>query len=471
MEGMEQRKRTTALGLLRRLTMALARGASALRRRGSLAGVLGALAVTLCLPGRAQAVPMAPELMAAKIELPGQLAGYMVLVDNMDANIYYVAPRAGRLGMANGMPELSFAKVTRGGQTFGIVNAIFDFAIDAADFDQIRAAIKEQNPNARLKPMPFSQTTPKVAIAGFGADDKACFEAEDIITGEKLMQCIHLAYRELVAQHGPTLGEKLSASLVLSPTGVEIMPPLLQGGAGFLVHLEALYRAATPAFKATIDADVKKLYESYAWYAGYHDGICTDIAVSDFFENEVLCTSNNLNSKGGPCSIKVTYQDQHGNTVNNLFDVVPSTGDDAEEWLNTYSERARTLWTTIDGLRARFEKEFLEPIQGRKAEVSREATRGFALRADRTRSQMEGSWHFERDMLGAIGSKRTTIPGYSVCVKVDGSTGAVSRSGLGDCPAYYNGEVTPEQLIPVVPELERADERAEGDRVLDWDLE
>jgi hypothetical protein len=127
---------------------------------------------------------MAPELMPAKIELPGDLAAYTIGVDNNDSNIYYVAPRSGRLGMTNGMPELSFAKVERDRQTFGILNAIFDFSIDGATFEAIRNAVKAQNSNAKVKPWPFSQTTPKLAIAGFGGDSGACFDATDIITGK-----------------------------------------------------------------------------------------------------------------------------------------------------------------------------------------------------------------------------------------------------------------------------------------------
>lgn len=438
-------------------------------RRGLPAAVLGAFALILHGSSPASAIPVAPELMPAKVELPGELSAYTIAVDFQDPHIYYVAPRNGRLGMARGFPEMSYATVVRNGQKFSILNAVFDFSIEGETFDAIRAALERQDRQAKLKPWPFSQTTPDLAIAG--TDSEACGKFVDTVTLEEMTQCIDLVFRKTFAKNGPTLGEKLGVSLVLSPTGTELMPKLLRGGAGLLVNLEAVYMAATPAFTATIDADVSKLYEGYARYAGYHDGVCTDISISDFFEKSVLCKSNNQNAFGDACSIRVTYKDQHGNRWNNLFDALPSAGasGEVEDWRSKYNERVQALWTAIDGLREMFEEKFLQPVVGRKAEVSREATRGFALRVDRVKASEEGTWHLERDMLGAVGPKRTVVVGYSVCVEVDGETGAISRARTGECVGYYNGTLEEEQLLPVVEEFERADERAEDQRILDWD--
>ena len=433
------------------------------------AGIAGALVLGLLGGNAAHAIPMAPELMTAKVELPGELADYAIAVDFQDPDIFYVAPRSGRLGMTRSLPEVSFATTERNGRTFGILNAIFDFAIEAETFEAIRTALKQHNPRAKLRPWPFSQTTPRLALAG--TNGEVCFDAVDFITGEKMTECIDQVFRQEIALEGPTLGEKLGVSLVLNEVGVDLLPRLLKGGAGLLINLEAVYLAATPAFTAIIDADVAKLYESYAWYAGYHDGICTDISISDFFEKSVLCTNNELDAFGGACSIRVTYRDQHGNQWNNLFDVLPepTASEEVREWFQTYNERVRALWTAIDGLRVQFETMFLEPIVARKAEVSTEATRGFALRVDRVKAIEEGTWHFERDMLGAVGPKRTVVVGYSVCVDVDGETGAVSKSRAGDCDAYYGGTVSEPALLPVEPDFDRADERAESQRILPWD--
>ena len=51
-------------------------------------GALGALVASMYGATPARAVPMAPELMPAKIELPGELAAYTIAVDSQDPHIY-----------------------------------------------------------------------------------------------------------------------------------------------------------------------------------------------------------------------------------------------------------------------------------------------------------------------------------------------------------------------------------------------
>jgi hypothetical protein len=402
----------------------------------------------------AQAVPLDNTFTPAKVDIGGEYAGYDLLVDSQDPHIYYLMPKSGRLVVNNGMPALSYAEAIREGTKYGIVNAVFEFTIPPQDFDGIKSKIKASDPQGKLKPLTFSQTTPDLAIAGFGAGG-ACFEGTDFITNQPVKQCLEFVFNQKMADKGPTLGEQLGVSLVLGPSGVDILPKLLAGGAGMLVNLEGIYRAALPGFKAVIEADYKKLYESYAWYAGYHDGVCTDISISDFFEKSVTCSSNGKDLNNNACSIKVTYTDTHGNTLTNLFDTLPSVEDDEDTkaWFNQNNERVKVLWTAIDGLRKDFETRFLEPIVARKAEVDKTPTRGFAFRADRSKSEASGSYRFERDMLQSVGPKRKTITGYTVCIKVDGATGAVSSSMLGNCPAYYGQTIAAAETLPVVDTL------------------
>ncbi len=401
-------------------------------------------------------VPLDNTMSMPRIELSGKFATkYDLSEDANDPHLFYIAPTGGRLVDNNGMPALSYATALREDQKFGVLNAIFSFRIPPEDFDAIRAEIKTQDPDARLRPLPFTQTTPEIALAGFGDSEGACFTATDFITGQEVTQCIDLVYRSKIAARGPTLGEELAISMVVSPAGVDILPHLLRGGAGLVVKLDGLYRAALPAFKATILADYKKLYMSFAAFLGYSGGICSDLGLSAFFEKEIACAANNVNANGNACSIKVTYTDSLGRKFNNVFAAIPS-GDEPSEvqaWYKENHDRVDILWTAIDGLRTDFEAKFLQPIVGRKAEVDKKAAKGFTFRADSSVSESVGTYEFERDMLQSVGPKLKTMVGYTICLDINGETGEVKNYLGGNCKRFHSGQNSPEDMLPVVDEF------------------
>lgn len=403
----------------------------------------------------ANAVPLDNSFHGAPLNLPDGYNNYDLSQDAQDKHIYYLAPNKGRLVINNGMPAISYATAMRNGNNFGVMNTVFQFNIDPQAFNAIKSHLRAQDPNAKLKQLPFAQSKPSLAVAGLGNGEKSCTTVLDIIENKEMEQCINLVYRSVIASNGPTLGEELSTSVVLTPAGVDILPQLMAGGAGMVVNLEGIYRAALPAFKAKIKADYKKLYESYAWYAGYHDGVCTDIAISDFFEKEVACTASGLSGNGGPCSIKVTYTDSLGNPINNIFDSLPSDAESEEtkEWHKLHAKRVEVLWTSIDGLVEDFKEKFLEPVVGRKAEVDKSKTLGYAFRADRNRTEQMGSYEFERDMIQSVGPKKKIITGYTVCLKLNGTTGTISKELSGSCSNYWGGSSNEESLLPVVEQF------------------
>lgn len=417
----------------------------------------------------AYAVPLDRETHKLNLDM-SDFPDFALFEDADDKNYYYVAPNYGSLVRNNGMPALSYAEAIRDNQKFAILNTIFQFGVNSERFAALKNEVRKQNPAAKFGPLPMSQTTPSIATAGLGPE--ACAEAEDFVTGQKIKQCIGLTHRVQMAQKGPTLGEQLAVSMVLTPAGTEIVPKLLAGGSGVQVNLEYSFKAALPAMKAVVEADYKKLYESYAWFAGYHNGVCVDIALSDFWEKTVACTNNNNDGFGRACSIKVTYTDSQGNIRNNLFDILPSETDDeaTKAWYKQHSSRVQALWSAIDGLRKDFEKKFLEPVNGRRAEVDKKPTQGYALRVDRSRTEEMGTYRFERDMLGSVGTKRSVVPGYTTCIKVDGATGAVDLSNQGRCADYYQGKVTAAQLVPVVNEFNAPTNNRGGQSIgpVDW---
>lgn len=413
------------------------------------------------------ATPMDPNIKAVPFDLPPELIDFQMLRDNDDPKLIYIAPREGRLHMTNGMPRIGFAKTERDGVTFGIVNAMFDFSVDKSNYRKLVNHIKTQPPYKsewRVQPLPFLQTTPSVAIAGF-EEGETCMTVTDILTGKEVKQCFSLVQRKLVSKKGPTLGEIIPVSMVLTPLGADLLPKLSRTGAGLVVKLDALYWAAHPAYTARIDVDYKKVYESYEWFMGYHDGVCAEIAVSEFFERESLCGENGKNANGRECSVKVTYIDNLGNEVRNLFAYIPdpSQKEAHRKFYEENKEQIRIFHSAVEALRIKFEREMLTPVQGRKASVSKKISRGFVLRAERTKSEIEKHFTLERKTIGGVIAKETSVAASSVCVILDGDTGGVEKNREGACKGYWEGVKTPAQTLPTVPGIGKHHTTKSGD--------
>lgn len=405
----------------------------------------------------AMATPMDPAVVGVPFTVPTELRGYTLLLDKDEPDKVYIAPREGRLGEVNGMPQIGFAKTERDGVTYGIVNATFDFSVDADAYNALLKHIAKQPPykeSWKIQSVPFAQTTPNVAIAGFEEGD-LCMEVIDVITGNKVKQCHSLVHRKLVSKNGPTLGEKIAISMVLTPLGADLLGKLSRTGAGLAVKLDAVYWAAHPAYTAKIDVDYKKVYESYEWFMGYHDGVCVEVAISEFFERESLCGENGKNANGRDCSVRITYIDNRGQEVRNLFAYIP--GPDApEEHKRFYKEnksKIEIFHSAVEGLQKKFEQEMLTPIQGKKASVSKDISQGFVLRANRTKSEIEKHFTIERKTIGGVIAKQTEIPAASMCIILDGDVGSVKKNHEDECAGYWAGKKRPAQTLPTIPGL------------------
>lgn len=405
--------------------------------------------------GVANATPMDPNTTALPFPVPEEFEDYTLLVDNNDPKVIYFRPHEGKLGVVNGMPQLSFAKTTRNGLTFAVLNAVFDFNPLDPGFAKLTRHIQSQAPYQnqwRIQPLPFVQTTPSLAIAGF-EEGESCMDVIDIVTGQTVKQCFSLVSRKLVSPKGPTLGEKIAVSLVLTPTGADLVPKLTRGGAGIMMRLSGLYRAAHPAYTARIDVDYKKVYESYAWFMGYHDGVCSEIALGEFFERESLCGENGKNANGRECSVRITYRDSRGSEVQNTFTYIPhpSESEEHKKFYAENAERIRVFHSAIEALQKRFEDEMLTPIQGKKAEVSKDITTAFVLRGERTRKEIEKHFTLERKTVGGVITKQTEIPAATACLEIDGDTGDVAPYRGGACVGYWDGAKRPGEVIPTLP--------------------
>jgi hypothetical protein len=409
----------------------------------------------------ARGMPMDPSNYAVAISLPSHLAGYVLMHDHADPNLIYVQPRDGRIGEKNGAPQISFGTAERNGLDYGVLNAVFDFSMDAKEMGELRGVVHEHNQRHgtrfQLVAMPFVQTTPELAIVG-SDESEACAEVEDFVTGAIVKECFQLVHRSKTSKNGPALGEKIQTSLVLTPLGAELFPQLLKGGAGLGMNLRVLYRAAFPSFTAKIKVNYEKLYESYAWFAGYHDGVCTDLAISDFFEKEAMCDHSGRNGNGRECSVTIEYVDNLGKTHNNLFEYLPHADEDedVEAFLAEHKQRVSMLHAAVEALQVKFETEMLEPFQGRKADVSKDISYGFVFRADRNRQEVKKNFTIERKAIGGAITKQSVIPAVLGCLDLDDG-GNIYKHQSGICANFWNGNIRPAEILPVESRMSQSE--------------
>ena len=428
----------------------------------------------LCLLGagtvqQASAIPADPSTDPLPVEVlnavPGDLGGYNLIRDNTE-NIVYVSPRYGVLGSRLGLPFLSFAKVERGDESYGVLNAAFDFKVDKDDFTRLKTAI--ETTGWAVAPLPFESTSGTLSINSMadGEENGICRNITDIITGELKPVCSSFVIRSVAAPKGPTLGQLYNVQMVLTGDGTQLYQKLLKGGNGISFNMEANYQVAFPAYTAKLDVNYKKLSESYDLFAAAHYSNCLDVQVSDFFKKESLCEKKDDGSyeslNGNECSIRVSYTNQRGEAKQNLFKL-PENGTDAElkQFATDYNEDIMVVHDAIEGLRVKFEEEMLSKYP--TASVDKSVNYNFIARADRKRFEDEANFTLERKSVGGAVLRRTTIPGLALCVNTNPETGDVTRyAGNSSCQGFWNNAVAPLEFVGDTDEAVVEEEESDG---------
>lgn len=388
--------------------------------------VLAVVFVSLSAP----AIPIDPNFQAVDIEVPNEVVGYTLAYDSFNKKIVYVQPKQGVVATMSGQPLVGLAKYVKNGVTRAFFNVSFEFDLPKRDrellFDAIRTA------GYQPRPFPFEKTKLIPQLPGWNLEEgkKVCTEMTDEFTGKTQTFCDSLVDRVKYSQDGPTLGENIGVSVILSPEGTAVIESLLKSGNAFQVELKAQYIKASPAYSARIEVNYEKLSESFAAFAAYHDGRCIDIEMSAFWQNEVMCTKANPDD----CSVQVTYTDQLGNSINNIY-LSPDEADD---------EDLRKFYDSVEGLRSRFEEEMLTKVT--PASVSKEKNAYFTLRADYKRVSQDIHFVINRKSLGKSSRSETTVLATVLCTEVDGD-GYVSKGMGGNCREFWTGQVSAEEYM------------------------
>lgn len=378
----------------------------------------------------AWAYPIDPSKQPVNIEVPDEVVSYTLAYDSFDNKVIYVQPHQGVVATLSGQPLVGLAKFNQNGVTRAFLNMSFEFSLPKRDRELLFGAIREAGYQPR--PFPFFKTKVIPQVPGWDLEnnEKVCTETLDPFTGTIDMRCASLVDRIRYSENGPTLGENIGVSVILSQEGTQVINTLLRSGNAFMVELKAQYHAASPAFTAKIEVNYQKLSESFAAFAAYHDGRCIDIEMSAFWQNTVMCDKD----RPEDCSVKVTYTDQNGRTVNNLY----ADPDEAEE-----SDIAK-FFEAIEGLRSRFEEEMLTKVT--PANVSRDKSAYFTLRSDYKRVSEDIHFVLERKSLGRTKVAETTVMASILCTEVD-DQGYVSKAMGGDCPEFWEGDLSAEDYL------------------------
>lgn len=392
------------------------------------------LPLLLACSGIAHAYPLDPaQTPVMDVDLPNSVNKYPLAYDSGNDvgnsnNVVYYQPKFGQVATNNGMPLVGLAYFTRNGVKRGFLNMQFEFAIPTGEREALFGAIRRAGYHPL--PFPFKKTTVVPMVPGWdsGIKSKLCSETVDEMTGQKMVVCDTMIDQMKYSENGPTLGENIAVSVILSEQGAAGIGQLLNGGNAFQVELKARYDAAAPAYTAKITVNYEKLTKSFASFAAYHNGACVDVQVSAFWHKEAMCDKG----RESECSIKVTYTDQNGRTVNNMY-------------TDSYApEEAKKFYDAIEGLRTRFENEML--VKETPASVDKSVNAMFTLRADYREISRNIHFELERKSLGGTHEKETSMTGTIACIQV-ADDGSVNRKLTGDCGLYWRGELSGEEYV------------------------
>jgi hypothetical protein len=348
------------------------------------------------------------------------LKDFVFAYDSIDKSIVYYAPKSGRVAIMNGQPLLGFVA----GPSFGFLNAQFEFGVFGNEREILFDEIKKAGYVAR--PFPYLKTTVRpVTPVDPETGEVICKRFVNEATGILEEDCSEQMFTKIsFAKNGPSLGEFVAFTVQLNEFGALVFKSFLKSGNALQIALDTQYYTAGTGFKAIVEVNYEKLFESFHAYAAYHDGVCTDIEIETFWKKEGLCFDKDPDE----CSIKVSYIDDRGNKLDNL--TVDPNSKDAEKVLQA-----------INRLKDELQKDMLAPIEQKlgPADTSKPSF-GFKLSAKYEKQNAQKHAKFEFSSPIGVNIATSTIPAAIACIKVADS-GNVSRDFGGDCKYYWDGSL------------------------------
>ena len=380
---------------------------------------LAVASVATLFAGVANAYPVSPSKAPVTVIQDQQLLSTFTLAyDNANPSIVYFAPKGGRVATMNGMPLVGFALLPN---AEGILNAQMEYGVFGSDKQKLFAAIRAAGKVPVQWPFRKTKITPLTPGIDPTTGQQICEEYIDPVTGESVKECVPSLYREVVySQKGPSLGEYMGITAMLTRTGAAVYERFLRTGNALQLNVDAEYLEAGTAFVATVTVSYSKLFQNFHAYAGAK-GFLWKAELESFWRREGLCVGRSPSE----CGIFVVYQDQFGNVVKTPT-IDPNN---AEQQNQVFQAVERFVQTAQDQMLAPLTQQ-LQPVTTDSPSI------GYKLNAKFESQNRSVNYTATFRSPNAVNSNTTTFPVSIGCIRMT-PEGDVFRSTGGDCGLYW----------------------------------
>ncbi|PTL75653.1 hypothetical protein [Vitiosangium sp. GDMCC 1.1324] len=369
--------------------------------------------------GAAGAYPISPSKVPVNIiQDPKINSTFALAYDHANSNIVYYAPKGGRTATMNGMPLIGFALLGNGE---GLLNAQMEYGVFGSNKTALFNAITAAGKTPVQWPFRKTKIVPMTPGINPETGEEFCETFEDPVTGETVEECSGKIYREIeYSQKGPTLGENIAMTGLLSKNGAMVTQVMLRQGNALQLNVEAEYLEAGTAFTATVTVKYQKLFQNFHAYAGAK-GFLWKAELETFWRREGLCVGRPPTD----CGIWVEYKDQFGNVV-----TTPTIDpDNAAQQTQVYQAVERFVQSISEQMLAPMSPN-LDPVKT--------GTPSYGFRLDAKFESQQKSVNFTRQFTSPNGVNvaYTAFPVSVGCVLLS-TAGDISRNLNGDCALYW----------------------------------
>ncbi len=225
-----------------------------------------------------------------------EVLGVQLLQDADDPSTYFYIPKYPHLATKkDGTYELLCIKYLdpAGGASGGLFHALVEFTLPTEALAEVEAALRQDQPGARIAgPVQLMQTVEE-GEAGMGAFEVISATLSDTAEGGFT--------RSIIASKAApiTPGSKAVIAALLDPKGATLLFESLAGPTSDVsVSISAYYQAKVKAYNATVSADMETVYNHYSRVANFQ---------RDFTKRESRKVVDQLVQNGG---LKVEVFDQ-----------------------------------------------------------------------------------------------------------------------------------------------------------------
>lgn len=348
-------------------------------------------------------------------------ANFTLAYDSDNPNVVYYAPKGGRAATMNGQPLIGFA-VLPSGKAY--LNAQFEYGVFGADREKLFKAIDEAGMTPVQFPFRRTKVVPLTPEINPETGEPVCEMVYDPILDQEIEEC----YRELYdvirySSSGPTLGENIAVTAVLTEMGAWVFEDLLKQGNALQLLVTGEYYAAGTAFEATVHVNYDRLFKRFE-AKGVSGILWGRHSVQTVMDEEGLC----LYSEPEDCAVYVTYRDLNTGKVVDTATVDPDN-----------EEEQREMLQAVERLRQQLQDEMLTPITPELAPIHvRPPIIGWRVKAqfERHYRGMNATFTFKSSRSVNLGE--TVFPVSIGCVDIT-DDGYIERATGGDCDLYWSG--------------------------------